>query len=71
LLIRIRDPNPVSGSTIRKNAGSGSVSGSALNHKSMRIRNPGRLGLQIEKYVEKRLGIKSEIIECLKEVKAV
>jgi hypothetical protein len=29
--IRIRDPDPESGSAIRKNAGSGSVSGSALN----------------------------------------
>ncbi len=29
--IRIRDPDPKSGSAIRKNAGSGSVSGSALN----------------------------------------
>jgi hypothetical protein len=29
--IRIRDPDPESGSVIRKNAGSGSVSGSALN----------------------------------------
>ncbi len=28
---RIRDPDPESGSAIRKNAGSGSVSGSALN----------------------------------------
>jgi hypothetical protein len=30
-MIRIRDPDPESGSAIRKNAGSGSVSGSALN----------------------------------------
>jgi hypothetical protein len=29
--IRIWDPDPESGSAIRKNAGSGSVSGSALN----------------------------------------
>ncbi len=29
--IRIQDPDPESGSAIRKNAGSGSVSGSALN----------------------------------------
>jgi hypothetical protein len=29
--IRIRDPDPESGFAIRKNAGSGSVSGSALN----------------------------------------
>jgi hypothetical protein len=29
--IRIRDPYPESGSAIRRNAGSGSVSGSALN----------------------------------------